>query len=156
LTARFLGEEAKSTDPTTWATRGEAESWAIFSDRGGVGIVLGGDCRAMETASETIAQTTPRPARRPPAQRSRVGNGKVLLPMTDGRSLTARRFQDLYEDIANDLGGLAVLSEAQKQLIRRVATLSAESERQEAEWAKWPAFRPDRLFDYVELLAAHL
>jgi putative DNA primase/helicase len=42
------GEEAKSTDPTTWATRGEAESWAIFSDRGGVGIVLsqinGGDC----------------------------------------------------------------------------------------------------------------
>jgi hypothetical protein len=90
----------------------------------------------METASET----TPRPARRPPAQRSRVGNGKVLLAMTDGRSLTARRFQDLYEDIANDLGGLDILSEAQKQLIRRVATLSAESERQEAEWANGRPF----------------
>ena len=45
-------------------------------------------------------------ARRKPEARSRVGNGKVLLPMTDGRSLTARRFQDLYEDVANDLGGL--------------------------------------------------
>jgi hypothetical protein len=90
----------------------------------------------METASETI----PRPARRSPAQRSRVGNGKVLLPMTDGRSLTARRFQDLYEDIANDLGELDILSEAQKQLIRRVATLPAESERQEAEWANGRPF----------------
>jgi hypothetical protein len=48
----------------------------------------------------------PRPARRKPETCSRVGNGNVLLPMTDGRSLTARRFQDLYEDVANDLGGL--------------------------------------------------
>jgi hypothetical protein len=90
----------------------------------------------MEITTETI----PRPARRPPSQRSRVGNGKVLLPMTDGRSLTARRFQDLYEDIANDLGELDLLSEAQKQLIRRVATLSAESERQECEWANGRPF----------------
>jgi hypothetical protein len=60
--------------------------------------------------------------------------------MTDGRSLTARRFQDLYEDVANDLGGLDLLSEAQKQLIRRAATLSAESERQEAEWANGRPF----------------
>ena len=60
--------------------------------------------------------------------------------MTDGRSLTARRFQDLYEDIANDLGGLDVLSEAQKQIIRRAATLSAESERQESEWANGRPF----------------
>jgi uncharacterized small protein (DUF1192 family) len=38
-------------------------------------------------------------------------------------------------DVANDLGGLDLLSEGQKQLIRRAATLSAESERLEAEWA---------------------
>jgi AAA domain len=42
------GEEAKSTDPTTWSTRGEAETWAAFTNHGGVGIVLsqlnGGDC----------------------------------------------------------------------------------------------------------------
>ena len=39
------------------------------------------------------------------AERSRVSNGKKLLPLTDGRSATARRFKDLVEDIAADLGG---------------------------------------------------
>jgi putative DNA primase/helicase len=41
------GREAKSNDAATWATRGEAETWAI-ANHGGVGIVLsqlnGGDC----------------------------------------------------------------------------------------------------------------
>jgi ATP-dependent helicase YprA (DUF1998 family) len=81
----------------------------------------------META-ETIAQ----PARRSAAQRSRVGNGAKLLPATDGRSVTARRFKDLVEDISADLGGKALLSEGEKQLVRRSAMLSAECERQEA------------------------
>jgi hypothetical protein len=53
--------------------------------------------------------------------RSRVGNGAKLLPLTDGRSATARRFKDLVEDIAADLGGKALLSEGQRQLIRRAA-----------------------------------
>lgn len=94
---------------------------------------------SMESA-EILNSDTPNLARRKPEARSRVGNGKVLLPMTDGRSLTARRFQDLYEDVANDLGGLDLLSEGQKQLIRRAAMLSAESERQEAEWANGRPF----------------
>ena len=64
--------------------------------------------------------------------RSRVSNGSKLLPLADGRSVTARRFRDLYEDIAADLGGLDRLSEGQKQLIRRAAMISAESERLEA------------------------
>jgi hypothetical protein len=80
-------------------------------------------------------ETTPQPARRKPEARSRVGNGKVFLPLTDGRSVTARRFRDIYEDVASDLGGLDQLSEGQKQIIRRAAMLSAESERQEALWA---------------------
>jgi hypothetical protein len=64
--------------------------------------------------------------------RSRVTNGSKLLPLADGRSVTARRFRDLYEDIAGDLGGIDMLSEGQKQLIRRAAMLSAECERMEA------------------------
>lgn len=52
--------------------------------------------------------------------------------MTDGRSATARRFKDLVEDISADLGGKDHLSEGQRQLIRRAAMLSAESERMEA------------------------
>jgi hypothetical protein len=67
---------------------------------------------------------------------SRVANGAKLLPSTDGRSVTARRFKDLIYDIGADLGGLSELSEAEKQLIRRGALLSAESERQEALWAR--------------------
>jgi hypothetical protein len=42
-------------------------------------------------------------------QRSRVGNGSKLLPMTDGRSATYRRFKDLYGDIcADDIAGLSI------------------------------------------------
>src|ERR1700724_2406238 len=65
-------------------------------------------------------------------RRRKMSNGSKLLPMTDGRSATARRFKDLVEDIAADLGGKAMLSEGQRQLIRRAAMLSAECERQEA------------------------
>ena len=52
--------------------------------------------------------------------------------MTDGRSATARRFRDLFEDICADLGGRETLSEGQRQLARRAAMLSAECERLEA------------------------
>jgi hypothetical protein len=64
--------------------------------------------------------------------RSRVTNGSKLLPLSDGRSATARRFRDLYEDFSADLGGVAMLSEGQRQLCRRAAMLSAECERMEA------------------------
>jgi hypothetical protein len=83
-------------------------------------------------SAEILSSDTPKLARRKPEARSRVGNGKTLLPMVDGRSATARRFKDLVEDIAADLGGRALLSEGQRQLIRRAAMLSAECERQEA------------------------
>jgi hypothetical protein len=75
---------------------------------------------------------TPPVARRLPANRSRVANGSKLLPLTDGRSATARRFKDLIDDISADLGGADRLSEGQRQLVRRAAMLSAECERQEA------------------------
>jgi hypothetical protein len=79
--------------------------------------------------------------RRSPKLRSAISNANSdatdgrrtkLLPMTDGRSATAKRFKDLYLDISQDLGGLDQLSEGQKQLIRRAAMLSAECERLEA------------------------
>jgi hypothetical protein len=58
------------------------------------------------------------PVKRSPYNRSRTANGK-LLPATDGRSLAARRFRDLYEDITDDLGGADHLSEGQRQLASR-------------------------------------
>lgn len=63
--------------------------------------------------------------------------------MTDGRSATARRFKDLIDDISGDLGGAGLLSEGQRQLVRRAAMLSAESERMEAASVRGEAFDID-------------
>jgi hypothetical protein len=48
----------------------------------------------META-ETIPQIS---SRRYP-HKSRVSSGSKLLPLVDGRTVTARRFRDLYDEI---------------------------------------------------------
>jgi hypothetical protein len=85
----------------------------------------------MDSVSVAAENTTP-VMRRSPTVRSKLANGKKLLPLTDGRSATARRFRDLFEDICIDLGGIEILSEGQKQLARRAAMLSAECERMEA------------------------
>ncbi len=77
-------------------------------------------------------ENTPQLASPKSQGKSRVTNGNKLLPLADGRSVTARRFRDLYEDIGSDPGGLDYLSEGQKQLTRRAAMLSAECERLEA------------------------
>lgn len=89
----------------------------------------------MESVTVTSENTSPT-MRRSPTVRSKLANGKKLLPMTDGRSATARRFRDLFQDICGDLGGMDFLSEGQKQLSKRAAMLSAELERLEALWAR--------------------
>lgn len=97
---------------------------------------------ALETSS-TVSARSPfdRTGHGKPAHKSKAGNGK-LLPLSDGRSATARRFNDLVLDIAADLGGIEHLSTAEMQLIRRASMLSAECERQEA-----LAVREDMTFD---------
>jgi hypothetical protein len=92
----------------------------------------------METASPVSPRSPFDRTGQKSSNRSNAANGR-LLPMTDGRSATARRFKVLVEDIALDLGGKDRLSEAQRQLIRRAAMLSAECERQEAMAARGEA-----------------
>jgi hypothetical protein len=88
------------------------------------------------------AETTASVASHQRAHRSAVSNGSKLFAVAglDGRSQTARRFRDLVETISNDLGGSANLSEAQRQLIRRAATLSIMSESVEADFVRNLAF----------------
>jgi hypothetical protein len=65
-----------------------------------------------------------------------VSNGTKLFSAfdkLDGRRQTARRFRDLIEITQNDLGGPELLSEGQRQLIRRAATLSICAETMEAD-----------------------
>src|SRR4051794_12312515 len=60
--------------------------------------------------------------------RSRLSNGRELLPDVDGRSLVARRYRDIMGAVASDQGGAERLSEARLQLIRRFSATSVLAE----------------------------
>jgi hypothetical protein len=66
--------------------------------------------------------------------RSAVSNGRLLAGV-DLRSATARRFRDLVQAHVADLGGPEGLSELQRQLIRRVATMAVACEQIEGRMA---------------------
>ena len=108
----------------------------------------------MEMAAETSAvRSTPKP--RPKRQRSRVTNGKQLFVDGNGRSPWARRWKDLCELHARDISpsGAVHLSEAQKSLIRRTATIEIELEAVEGKLSEgrprtWPhTRRPRPIYD---------
>jgi hypothetical protein len=67
----------------------------------------------------------------PPRQRSAVTNGRRSFVQGDGNTQWARRWRDLIALHASDLGGGDQLSEAQRSLIRRAATIEIELEAQE-------------------------
>ena len=71
-----------------------------------------------------------------PEQRSRVTNGKTHFVEADQRGPWARRWRDVLAEIISDLGGADLLSEGQKQLARRCATISIECEKMEGEAAQ--------------------
>lgn len=79
--------------------------------------------------------TSPVLAEPKPTHRSAVSNGSALLPNVDGRSTWARRLRDVMELHLDDLGGEAMVSEAERSIVRRIATLTVEMERLEAEFA---------------------
>lgn len=79
---------------------------------------------------------TKQEAAKKPTAKSRITNGRTLLANVDGRSLWARRLRDLIELHVADLGGPDAISEAEKSIVRRVATLTVELERLEAEFAQ--------------------
>jgi hypothetical protein len=75
-------------------------------------------------------------AARVPTLRSRVTNGKRLFVEADGRGPWARRWRDVVAEITSDLGGPDLLSEAQRQLVKRAASLSIMCERMEGQAAE--------------------
>jgi hypothetical protein len=70
--------------------------------------------------------------RRPSKTRSAVTNGRRLHVVPPGDTKLARRFKDILIEIISDLGGPDILSEAQRQLARRAATISIQCEQLEA------------------------
>jgi hypothetical protein len=57
------------------------------------------------------------------------------LDDNDKRGPVARRFRDLVGLVTADLGGVAELSEAQRQIVRRIASMSVWCESEEAKMA---------------------
>ena len=118
-----------------------------MTDNGRLNVV-----RLKVNSLEPAEPTAPVPSRqradaapfasRQRAHRSAVSNGTRLFCVDglDGRSRTAMRFRDLVEGMENDLGGSGRLSEGQRQLIRRAATLSIMSESVEADFIRNLAF----------------
>jgi hypothetical protein len=70
-----------------------------------------------------------------PEARSRVTNGKDLFfERIDGRSRTARRFRDLLDELARDLGGS--LTTGEQAVLRQAAGLLLRAEQLQAEIVK--------------------
>lgn len=67
--------------------------------------------------------------------RSRISNGSAILPGVDGRSTWVRRLRDLIQLHISDLGGNDSISEAERSIVRRAATLTVELERMESNFA---------------------
>ena len=78
--------------------------------------------------------STTKDGERSPMARSRVGNGSLLFLDADGRSREARRWRDVYAETLSDLGS-ANLSEGQKQIAKRCATLAVRGEMMESDLA---------------------
>ena len=70
-------------------------------------------------------------------QHSAVTNGTRLHVVAPGDTAWARRFRDVLTEIVSDLGGRdASLSEGQRQLARRCATICIACEKMEGEAAR--------------------
>ncbi|MEI9414723.1 hypothetical protein [Mesorhizobium sp. Cs1321R2N1] len=84
---------------------------------------------------------------RKPQGRNRITNGSATVA-ADGRTTWVRRLRDLIEAHEQDLGGTDSLSQAQRSLVRRAATLSVELERMEATFATAGQITSDDLDSY--------
>jgi hypothetical protein len=82
---------------------------------------------AVEAATDT-RERAPSRAKRP---RSAVTSGRRAFIEGDPNSAWARRFHDLVQGHISDLGGRAIMSEAQFALAKRAAGLECELEQME-------------------------
>jgi len=85
-----------------------------------------------------------------PEQRSRITNGAWPAEV-DGRGSWPRRFRDLVELHTTDLGGPDLLSEAERQIVRRIAGHEVELERMEAGLASAGEADPELLDLYIRM-----
>ncbi|TPK88282.1 hypothetical protein [Mesorhizobium sp. B2-4-17] len=85
--------------------------------------------------------------RRHRSSRTRVTNGKEILPGIDGRSRWARRLHDLMAAHVADLGGPGKVSQSQLSLIQNAATTTIILEKAQL------AFAEADTINYADLIA---
>ena len=86
---------------------------------------------------ELLNTDTARNMRRSKTNRSAITNGnRQFAQGGDGRGAWVRRWRDITELHANDLGGETVLSESQMSSCRRAATLEVSLEQLEAKMSE--------------------
>ena len=93
----------------------------------------------MELSTEITSRSSPdrsHVGQRKAAQRSRITNGRDLLPDIDGRGAVARRYRDIVSAILVDQGGVDQCCESRKQLVRRFAAAAVIAEQMEAKLAR--------------------
>jgi hypothetical protein len=84
-----------------------------------------------------------------PAGRSRITNGRQLLPNVDGRTLWVRRFKDVRALHLSDLGGEENTSAAEQSLVRRAAALTVVLEMIECRLANEGELPPTVMDTYM-------
>lgn len=77
--------------------------------------------------------------------RSNLSNNPFRLPGIDQQSTNGRRFKDLVEDIASDLGGVGALGPAQIVLVRQAALDVMRSETLHAAALRGETVDPEEL-----------
>lgn len=84
-----------------------------------------------------------------------TNNGKadVYLPGVDGRTVTARRFKELYQQIIEDAGGDQFVTENVRQLARRAAFLSQIAEAMERDYITGGDVSIEKYMDLSKVLA---
>lgn len=85
------------------------------------------------------------PQRVSPRSRSKVSNGTRLVDGVDGRSSSSRRFRDLCRALADDLGGEAGLTEAERLTVRNAAAVTVASEAMQGRILRGEPVDPDEL-----------
>ena len=93
----------------------------------------------MVSGYQELADNAPKPLRQKrdlkAYGRSALSNGSTVLPDTDNRLRSVRRYRDLIRAIAADQGGEDTISETRKTLMRRFAAGAVFAEQLEAKFA---------------------
>ena len=110
----------------------------------------------MKAPNKPLGRGGARPAQRPTRasdlsgiKRTRITNGACILPFVDGRSLLAKRYRDIADQLVADQGG-GGLPEARLQLIRRFAGCCVLAEQLEA---KLVIEEPIKTEEYSQLIS---